>query len=590
MAVYYNEYGEYDAYTTAYATTFDHQDLSLDTAFYHGFDPVYELSAAEYYDIYGDPAYGDAPSDLHDGDLNTSPCSHYEEETGTMQIAYGEPGYWDEYHRRRYEIIYGSDCGEEELPETSCDEYDDAVEVPGTGGSCDVPNVSGDCAASEWAVSDGAESEAIAWEAAWERGPLIGENELDWAVAMDAWRQRIEADEESCEEDITDDFVSYAPAPDEESVHVPALEYLEDHLDAAPAPLTLEELQASYDRGEIPEDDRDECARLLGELWVCELEDQRLIAAGYVWNEELGDYVHPAEADSSVEYESDEADFDAVCPLGHTPSDIHHRTELAPPIPVPHTPITPALPSSAAHYRSPRPGPRPKNSKFSKRPLFPRAQAPFRRQSFIPRAPPPLSKSRPKRHRTRARASHRDLPPHLDTTTSPPAVRVSNENADATVPASSATPPPIVDESRCSPDTVPAVAADVLVPEEPVPPDIAVPSEDCRPDAVPTLKQPVPPDIRRPTASETVSAPSKDPPAPDVVLIPRQPGPPNIAAEQTTTPAARECTSVAAYGAPIPVPKPPNISSSTISQLKDRSASAQRRRNAQRRIARKGKG
>ena len=118
---------------------------------------------------------------------------------------------------------------------------------------------------------------------------------------MDAWRQRIEADEESCEEDIADDFVSYAPAPDEESVHVPALEYLEEPLDTAPAPLTLEELQASYDRGEIPEDDRDECARLLGELWACELEDQRLITAGYVWNKELGDYVHPDEADSSVE-------------------------------------------------------------------------------------------------------------------------------------------------------------------------------------------------------------------------------------------------------------------------------------------------
>ena len=423
-----------------------------------------------------------------------------------------------------------------------------------------------------------------------ERGLLIGENELNWAVAMDAWRQRIEADEESCEEDIADDFVSYAPAPDEESVHVPALEYLEEPLDTAPAPLTLEELQASYDRGEIPEDDRNECARLLGELWACELEDQRLIAAGYVWNEELGDYVHPAEADSSVEYESDEADFDAVCPLGHAPSDVHHLTELASPISVPHPSITPAPASSAAHYRLPRPGPHPKNSKFSKRPFFPRAQAPFRRQAFIPRATPTLSKSRPKRRRTRARASHRDPPPHLDTTTSPPAVRLSNENADATVPASSATPPPVVDESHCSPDTVPAVAADVLVPEEPVPPDIAVPSEDCGPDAVPILKQPVPPDIRLPTASETVSSPSKDPPAPDLVLIPWQPGPPNIAAGPTTTPASRECTSVTTYVAPIPVPKPPNISSSTISQLKDHSTSAQRRRNAQRRIAKKGKG
>jgi hypothetical protein len=50
----------------------------------------------------------------------------------------------------------------------------------------------------------------------------------------------------------------------------------------------LRELQTSCDRGEISENEREKDARVLADLWACELEDQRVRAEGYVWNEELG--------------------------------------------------------------------------------------------------------------------------------------------------------------------------------------------------------------------------------------------------------------------------------------------------------------
>lgn len=92
--------------------------------------------------------------------------------------------------------------------------------------------------------------------------------------AEEAWRQTIELE-------YALDAARELPAERENFRDPPALGY------SCAASSILEELQDSNDRGEIPEDDHEECARILGELWACELEDQRLLAAGYVWNEAM---------------------------------------------------------------------------------------------------------------------------------------------------------------------------------------------------------------------------------------------------------------------------------------------------------------
>lgn len=129
-----------------------------------------------------------------------------------------------------------------------------------------------------------------AWEAAWDIGPGIAENELVWAEAMEEWRQHLVAEQESA---VTDAEMAVADFK-------PQLEAIPE-LGVLPSPSfwmapELDELQAAYNRDKIPNGQRENVAHQLAELWAFELEDERLRAAGYIWNEELGDYLHPAEA------------------------------------------------------------------------------------------------------------------------------------------------------------------------------------------------------------------------------------------------------------------------------------------------------
>ncbi|KAF8199241.1 hypothetical protein K438DRAFT_1823308 [Mycena galopus ATCC 62051] len=586
MAVYYDEYGEWHS---AY-TQHDFYD-DLDPCYDH---PACEAVAAEYCEFYDETPYEDVPYVSHHYDTRSSDGADFEEvhETpyehalyasqhcdtrvsdgvnyedrepvngGCMEIEYGQPGYWEEYHRRRYEIIYGSEAGEEEeeILEASDGVGDLRPDPPAMyEGSVSL----GQDDAAE--VADSEEGESVhAWNEVWERGPLPGENELAWAEAMEAWRQRIEVNGDSGDESSADSFIPYVPESDTEFIHT-STEELRDIVSPLP---TLEELQASYDRGEIPEEDHEEGVRLLGELWACELEDQRLSAAGYVWNEELGEYIHPAEP---AEYDTDKEDFVAAYLVTHAVCEVQHLAELTPPVPIPVIPhrLVPArvFPRRSFPLSSRRPFSLSK-PKFTKRPFFARMQTPPLRRPFIPKARPPPAKTR-KRHHVPPHASRsmpRDPPPHMDTNTktSPLAAVFSAENAAAMAPAPSATPPPVVDDSRCSLGTVPIVAVEVLVPKEPVPPDI--PS----------------------TPSATSLPSSKDSPV-DTVLIPKEPGPPNIHATTISMSAVPARTTVPNSVVPTPVPKPPNIPPVALPQLKDLSASAQRRRNAQRRIAKKGK-
>ncbi|KAJ7154881.1 hypothetical protein C8R43DRAFT_1235155 [Mycena crocata] len=565
---------------------------------------------AVHYDDYGDyggaydvaPAGYDEPPDeytrdefaLYEEEPYASDGAYYEEveaDDGLMETEYGEPGYWEEYHRRRYEILYGSDS---EGDEGVTDVYDEETHVafeaaaaPYSYGEPDAGPHAEEVVVAE-AVEHGREpifeaealdeDDILAWRELWERGPSMGENELAWAEAMDAWRQRIEAsayEDESTVEDLTPAAVEEGP------ICAPSPIYVEPTLDEAP-PMTLEELQASYDRGEIPEEDRAECARMLGELWACELEDQRLLAAGYVWDDELGEYVHPDGSDSSEEYDAEEEDVVWVehadvpnVPLtalagAHTPSFSSHHT---PPPELPKHQLAP-------RRRFPRSAKLKSPLEFRNRRC--RMFIPAQRRPLppVPRAPRSKLRRRTNKGRTTVTSNvKRDLPPHLALVVSSAestnlAPSTPSAAVSTIVPAPSATPPPVADDSRCSLATVPIVAASILDAEDPLPPDI------------PTFLSAAPPTNKNPV--------------PDAVVIPRVPKPPNILVTATTTssvshpipvsPPVPACTSVIDAVLRVPVPKPPKIAVPASAQVVVLNASAQRRRNAQRRIAKKGKG
>ncbi|KAJ7252851.1 hypothetical protein C8J57DRAFT_1349539 [Mycena rebaudengoi] len=140
------------------------------------------------------------------------------------------------------------------------------------------------------------DEEAAAWAAAWVQGPLVGENELAWADAMDDWRQQIEAARTMDLEEYQEPLCNEANPQDVGDLDEPPL--------SAHWMLSeLEQLQASYDGGEVPENEREEYARVLADLWACELEDQRVRAEGYVWNEELGEYLYPHDTDPPFDEE-----------------------------------------------------------------------------------------------------------------------------------------------------------------------------------------------------------------------------------------------------------------------------------------------
>ncbi|KAJ7486903.1 hypothetical protein FB451DRAFT_1168280 [Mycena latifolia] len=245
MAVYYDEYGEhsYDA------AAFDHQGFyDTDPRCY---DPGYDVAPAEYYEPCGEEYMPDV----------------WRLRTGSLGI-----GYWEEYYRRRYEILYGSDVGEEvESPETS--ERDGELAFHAVAAGPYEHNLS------EEHVEDatefhGVEDAALAWQLMWERGPLR------WRCDVDA-SSRTSRAARSC-----------GPESDEELVHDVTSEYVEESPDAVHGTPSFEGLQASYDRGEILESDREECAKLLSGPWPCELEDQRLLAAGYICDGRESDFMY----------------------------------------------------------------------------------------------------------------------------------------------------------------------------------------------------------------------------------------------------------------------------------------------------------
>ncbi|KAF8218159.1 hypothetical protein K438DRAFT_1952997 [Mycena galopus ATCC 62051] len=71
----------------------------------------------------------------------------------------------------------------------------------------------------------------------------------------------------------------------------------------------LVQLQAALQRGDIPMAEQEQLEHTLAELWADELEHQCAVAAGYIWDEERGDYWHPIHS-----YTADEEEELPTCP------------------------------------------------------------------------------------------------------------------------------------------------------------------------------------------------------------------------------------------------------------------------------------
>ncbi|KAJ7922040.1 hypothetical protein B0H13DRAFT_2317803 [Mycena leptocephala] len=149
-----------------------------------------------------------------------------------------------------------------------------------------------------------------AWVAAWTQGPRVDEDRLIWLDAMEDWSERIEADRTMNQH--VDSELQDAAQLDE---LVPSACWM------GPEP---RQPQASYNRAEIPENEREEYTRVLTDLGACELEDQRARAEGYVWNEELGEYLHPDDLHPSFV----EVDL-AHSPFEHGDVDVEMQERLA---------------------------------------------------------------------------------------------------------------------------------------------------------------------------------------------------------------------------------------------------------------------
>ncbi|KAJ7892033.1 hypothetical protein B0H14DRAFT_3691343, partial [Mycena olivaceomarginata] len=103
---------------------------------------------------------------------------------GCMQTGYWQPGCWEEYHRRRCEILYGSDCegdtgiaGESDDVALADGPYIQYEHWPGYGEELD--------AAASDAIDDTASHQALEWAYLWHGPPIYF---LGLGLTKDSWR------------------------------------------------------------------------------------------------------------------------------------------------------------------------------------------------------------------------------------------------------------------------------------------------------------------------------------------------------------------------------------------------------------------
>ncbi|KAJ7229807.1 hypothetical protein GGX14DRAFT_581356 [Mycena pura] len=255
----------------------------------------------------------------------------------------------------------------------------------------------------------------------------------------------------------------------------------------------LVHLQGTPERGELPDN---EYELKLEELQADELDEQSLLAEGWVWNDERGDYWHPErgwgadrdEEDSGIAPSllSDTSHFseDATSPYladvseaTDTVLNLDLSSQCRQHVYLVTAPILTLPPSFTSPVRP-----------------APRKHGPTR--YFIPRLASSARPATKNQHRAGRRTRScpdfkRDSPPHF---TTPPALLTQLKVADATVPSSPPIPPDISESMSSTvvvPDTGPVRTAG------PPEPPIAVVNVD---------RAPVPPDIHRPCPGSDLAA------------------------------------------------------------------------------------
>ncbi|KAJ7192906.1 hypothetical protein GGX14DRAFT_405964 [Mycena pura] len=131
-----------------------------------------------------------------------------------------------------------------------------------------------------------AEIDACAWRSHYARGPPPDVSPDSWYDDMEAWRVSIDASLQAEEAAVLVDDVqaleTRVPEVDEPGVYEPAhVTWVAD---------MLAHLHEAHERGELPDN---EYEAKLEELQADKLEEQGLLADGWIWNEESGDYWHP---------------------------------------------------------------------------------------------------------------------------------------------------------------------------------------------------------------------------------------------------------------------------------------------------------
>ncbi|KAJ7511047.1 hypothetical protein B0H11DRAFT_1899508 [Mycena galericulata] len=116
--------------------------------------------------------------------------------------------------------------------------------------------------------------DAVAWAVEFVRGPPSGVCVATWESEMHTWRERIVSD--AAPESLSQ-LSDTEPTP----LHVP---WMDDHLDA---------MQYALQQSHIPENERAQYAQTLAEWRVDQLADERAQAEGWIWDEEREDYWHP---------------------------------------------------------------------------------------------------------------------------------------------------------------------------------------------------------------------------------------------------------------------------------------------------------
>ncbi|KAJ7256960.1 hypothetical protein C8J57DRAFT_1343416 [Mycena rebaudengoi] len=542
--VYYDDYDDYDYEPTFYDTS-DTTDIVDDP--YD--DETYDTAQVDGYEAYGDAGSADMLS--YSDSVASMTCDTHEgqrEELGGY-----EEDEWEEDNR--YAPPYNSDS------DPTIGEGEVAYE-PGDFGELltDAPYASY-AAETTVQIAEGDElspddEEAAAWAAAWVQGPLVGEDELAWADAMDDWRQQIEAARTMDLEEYQEPLCNEANPQDVGDLDEPPL--------SAHWMLSeLEQLQASYDEGEVPENEREEYARVLADLWACELEDQRVRAEGYVWNEELGEYLYPHDTDPPFDEEDivhplstrEDIDVDAqehLADVSRTFWDVNPLLIAAvyPPF-VPHTPrgSYQMLPTTRAQTTYAHP---PKTLSAKKEGMAYRSSSAVR----------PFKTTNSNRRASRKR--QRDSPPHL------PASRTSAPERVA----AKAPPPPGAPESLREATKISLVDLAAHLPIQPTLPEPKT--------AASVTAQPV--NVPSNTDDKTLS---DDGHLPDASTKDAPPALPGAGAASSLS----QCHPTVDTVVLPRLPKPPNICSLHAGpvDLQDLAGMVQRRRNALRRISKKEK-